>query len=457
MNLQQATTLSNLKTPAPVQVKSIKASARQVAKFVLDRCERNGYAYKYHTPKSWANKYLDSKEFVLMEIGINAAASPHTPRDPKRVAHYLKCSAGSDIDDPIVVDTNKRKEGRTLLGFVPEIIVQDGKHRKAAKLAQGHKTIMAWVGIKASKKMKKNPIPEVDESEIILPKVEHTKIAAAYEIHASTVPAAKVIKKVKANGKELCSCGARSSGQIESDDLDPSDGGVPPSASDSGSRTDSSDQLRWNPDKPQMKTPGASGKESFEFGLNQAAAYGSNIGPRVKNTGASKSDMSRTLNAGGPGSGRHKMLTDLAEKVGKEWSSTRGLDFTKPEAHTQYEQSKDRIRQHLSDAGVQPKELANHITKMSTAVGRRTNVNWLKNLEAGKMKACKACGQFHTVGKCKMAAGKVGKIWTKKNKMQAVAPPGREQQVLKLKEKFGEDSSVPFKIAWSQKNGRGKR
>lgn len=44
------------------------------------------------------------------------------------------------------------------------------------------------------------------------------------------------------------------------------------------------------------------------------------------------------------------------------------------------------------------------------------------------------------------AKGKViKKIFTK-------APPGREDQVLELKKKFGEDSSTPFKIAWSQEN-----
>ena len=54
----------------------------------------------------------------------------------------------------------------------------------------------------------------------------------------------------------------------------------------------------------------------------------------------------------------------------------------------------------------------------------------------------------------KMDAGpiKVGKIVTKKKRMTAVAPPGRSKQVEKLKEKYGADSAVPFKIAWSQQN-----
>ena len=37
-------------------------------------------------------------------------------------------------------------------------------------------------------------------------------------------------------------------------------------------------------------------------------------------------------------------------------------------------------------------------------------------------------------------------------KMPEVAPPGREKQILKLKKKFGKDSDIPYKIAWSQHN-----
>ena len=37
-------------------------------------------------------------------------------------------------------------------------------------------------------------------------------------------------------------------------------------------------------------------------------------------------------------------------------------------------------------------------------------------------------------------------------KLPEVAPPGREKQILKLKKKFGADSDIPYKIAWSQHN-----
>ena len=37
-------------------------------------------------------------------------------------------------------------------------------------------------------------------------------------------------------------------------------------------------------------------------------------------------------------------------------------------------------------------------------------------------------------------------------KLPEVAPPGRENQIKKLKKKFGADSDIPYKIAWSQHN-----
>jgi hypothetical protein len=33
-----------------------------------------------------------------------------------------------------------------------------------------------------------------------------------------------------------------------------------------------------------------------------------------------------------------------------------------------------------------------------------------------------------------------------------VAPPGKEKMIKKLKKKYGDDSDIPFKRAWSQHN-----
>ena len=37
-------------------------------------------------------------------------------------------------------------------------------------------------------------------------------------------------------------------------------------------------------------------------------------------------------------------------------------------------------------------------------------------------------------------------------KIVEVAPPGKENLIKKLKKKHGEDSDLPFKIAWAQHN-----
>ena len=37
-------------------------------------------------------------------------------------------------------------------------------------------------------------------------------------------------------------------------------------------------------------------------------------------------------------------------------------------------------------------------------------------------------------------------------KLPEVAPPGKEKMIMKLKKKYGDDSDIPFKIAWSQHN-----
>ena len=37
-------------------------------------------------------------------------------------------------------------------------------------------------------------------------------------------------------------------------------------------------------------------------------------------------------------------------------------------------------------------------------------------------------------------------------KLPEVAPPGKEKMIKKLKQKYGDDSEIPFKIAWSQHN-----
>ena len=192
MNLENAVTMSQLAEPKPVKTVKEILSSTQVAYKVLARCEAGGYPYK-HFPvtkdgaKAWAKKFLTSKEFQLMRINLNAAAAPHNPRDPNRVKYYIKANA--DTFDPLLVDVNRRKEGRTHLGYIPEVIFVDGKHRRAAMLAQGRTEHWAYVGLKAIKKMPKQLEIKASHDEIYLPPVDKSKIASQYELMCATVPA----------------------------------------------------------------------------------------------------------------------------------------------------------------------------------------------------------------------------------------------------------------------------
>ena len=434
MNLEQSISLEALHIPPKKVVTPKKRSAVQVARRVFQLAANGGFPYKYQTPESWSKKWLSSPEFTLMEIdihaaaslNINAVASPHPPKNPNRVNHYVHCSV--DALDPIVVDLNKRQVGKSYLGYIPEVIVLDGKHRKMAQLKNGRTKILAWVGAKAAKRLEQYKkvarVVDAASEDLFLPPVEPTKIAAAYEMYASISPSVRMapgmkrqdageggargtvqgggpggtslgngsgnlltmktsdikselkeltasrdankLPRIKALTKELKSrmaaCGSRSSGSLE--EASASDEKVPRDASDAGPHVEASDRRIWNPNKPQRNAPGTKGWSSEVTGYNPAAvAPGTGVGPRLKpNTGASRSELSRSFHA-------------------------------------------------KSDA--------------SCGCG-------------GK---CKDCKEVKAKG---MKSGKlIKKIYTK-------APPGREKQVLKLKEKYGDDSSTPFKIAWSQ-------
>lgn len=347
MNIAQAHELSELRIPIKHEDKPKTRSARYVARQILARCERNGYPYK-HFPNNdygamrWAKKFLDSKEFTLMAIDINAAASPNEPRDPKRVAHYIKCSA---LDfDPIVVDTNKRKRGRTHLGYIPEVIKVDGKHRSAAMLAQGHTKTMAWVGKKAIKKIKPSKMIQASSLKEVINKNftsltsmnGHRNILASAAILAAVDSSVSINtprqdagegssrprdhmhskkskkKKMKSNTgiapkqtlpmrpetmDEMAACGARSSGSLGAHDI--SDMKVIPDSSDDGSSVDASDRLKWFADVPQNQAPGTGPGYTDRFGNPPLLSPGSGVGPRIVNKGASNSEFSRTVKAKG--------------------------------------------------------------------------------------------------------------------------------------------------------------
>lgn len=370
MNLQDAISQTALRTP----VRNLKPQMRnkyQVAKRVFQLAAQGGFPYTKMTYQQWANMWLKSDKFKLMEIdiaaaaslNINAAASPHPPKNPNRVEHYLHCSVESL--DPIVVDLNKRGVGRTYLGYVPKVVVLDGKHRKKAQLEQGRTRILAWVGCKAMKQMPVQTLHEVneihDDTIGLQAATPHngngTKIDTAFNLYAATVPSVgipairqdsgeggsrpkdhlhsskKSMKGLGGTGaggmggpgasnqggsgninkpmntslaaKDCEACGARSSGMLV-DDSSNDDHKVPPDQSDSKQAVDPSDRLKWDGKKANNQTPGTKPGYSDRFGSPNIQSPGSGTGPRVKNTGGSKSDFSRQLTAG--------------KRIGKIWN-----------------------------------------------------------------------------------------------------------------------------------------
>ncbi len=394
MNLQSAKELSELRTPQPKKVEPKVRSAVQVARRVFKLAASGGFPYRYQTPEGWAKKWLSSKEFVLMEIDINAAASPNKPKNPARVAHYLKCSIGSQ--DPIVVDMNKRKVGKTRLGYIPEVIVLDGKHRKQASIQNGRLTIMAWVGKRAVKRIKpsKTLKASIDRTHSIgngngngNGRV-YDKTSTTEYLYAATVPGQGIPtkmqdtgvggsrpvdtmhtnKKVKAGGPgsgrhpddiqkeyrekaergelqpgdkekyqrmvkvaeqqhdlragktgDCKACGARSSGSLE-DTVSPSDAKISPDQSDASTRIDPSDRLKWNSKKAQLNAPGTKGHAStIGYGSPNLESPGSGVGPRVKNTGASNSEFSRSMQFAIKVNAKGKKIAKMWDKAKKMW------------------------------------------------------------------------------------------------------------------------------------------
>jgi hypothetical protein len=76
---------------------------------------------------------------------LNAAALSCSPRTENLVLKKIYARE----ETPIVVDYNRNQVGRTPRGFVPQIIVIDGKHRFQAATLRGETHILAWVGEQA--------------------------------------------------------------------------------------------------------------------------------------------------------------------------------------------------------------------------------------------------------------------------------------------------------------------
>lgn len=116
--------------------------AIELANDIFSEATEREQPFLYHTPETWARKWLPSRRFTLMRLPLNAAAMPCEPKGDNLVLKKIHAMETK----PIVVDYNRNQVGKTMHGFVPQIIVIDGKHRFKAAALRGETHIMAWVG-----------------------------------------------------------------------------------------------------------------------------------------------------------------------------------------------------------------------------------------------------------------------------------------------------------------------
>ena len=151
MRLLEANTLARLREEGlQEKVRKEVTTGLVLATEVLEEAKERDQPFLYHTPQSWARKWLPSKQFILARIPLNAAAMPCEPNVENLVLKKIHARE----DKPIIVDYNKNQVGKSMHGYAPPVIVIDGKHRFKAAMLRGDSTIMAWVGIQAAVEIK---------------------------------------------------------------------------------------------------------------------------------------------------------------------------------------------------------------------------------------------------------------------------------------------------------------
>ena len=147
MNIQQALAISNLRVSRKASewvAKDPTAPASRIAERVFAAHEEQGSPFTKGTPSSWAREWLQSEKFLLLDLPLHFAACPRRAYDSGKVQGCMRAAA--DSQEPIVVDVNKQRIGGAMGGYYPPVIVVDGVHRHAAGRLQGRETIKAWVG-----------------------------------------------------------------------------------------------------------------------------------------------------------------------------------------------------------------------------------------------------------------------------------------------------------------------
>jgi hypothetical protein len=472
MNLNGAVELTKLRGRV---IERNSLPALEVAKRVFEISARSGEPYENTTPEEWRKDWLASDRFVLAEIGVEQVGIPYAKKiNKEKVRRIISASADGEME-PIVVDMNRQQIGRTPLGYVPKVIVVDGKHRHRGHLDMGKDRILAWVGEKAMTELEQRKnggnrfVIAASSPRSYGETVPMSNLIATATLYSavSVKPSSAITRQDTGDGgsrptggtqtmkweaaggaggmggslgggsgsnpatMRVQSNGARSSGSL--DKPDPSDTKVPPDPSDEKTFVDPSDRLNWNPDKPQVCAPGCEMDHEHEFGDPELESPGSGVGPDMPpDWGAKNSEFHKAM--------KSVKAYGTAEGVQKEWD-TRGRKQPDDEL-----KGPNVIKFTPDDT----KFLGNFLkTRRPDAFEQR----WREvNKEAWAPKILQA----KKTKKKGLEAGpiKVKKIVTKDkdNSMKAVAPPGRENQVKALKKKFGNDSAAPFKIAWSQQN-----
>lgn len=308
MNLEQAIASSELRRRSGHTEGRQERQPIQVAQRVFEVSAMANEPYVNIKPEDWAQRWLASQTFVLAEIAPHHVAVPHVNRiDKSKVQATLQASA--EEIEPIVVDLNKQGIGATNSGYVPKIIVVDGKHRHRAQVLRGKDRILAWVGDMAMAELQKKNNAKQFVIKAASRPYPASKLDGLAQMYAAVAgPAAAMTRqdvgdggarptggtKMSATGggmggslgggsgmnPTLKSQMSRSSGSFV--DEDPSDKDVPPDPSDRNKTfPDPSDRAGWNPDKPQKKAPGSDYKP-FKYGNAQKDAPGSGVGPQIK-------------------------------------------------------------------------------------------------------------------------------------------------------------------------------
>lgn len=428
-NLRQALELASL-SQTKTAVASKTMTAVQIAKRVFQLAAQAGHPFEGITVQDWARKWLASDEFVLMEISASKAALTNTPKNRNLVFEKMHASAF----EPIVVDANKNEIGRTPGGFVPSVIVVDGKHSHQAQVMQGKSMVMAWVGKKVVAKVQaKVASIKVNGNGVKLSKIESAAVLAQDRGHNGSAPHMPM-PGVKSNrNSTTVYSGGPGSGRH------PGYGQFKYAGGSSGSRT-------WyrfeHPDGTRvsaLRYKGGDGGvskiyetkpgELMPTGAIHEGDHDSNVKFLQDHYGISHPKVSRRLDAGAGGVGG-----SLGNGSGSN-PNRMGFGAVTQDPSDEKNDPSDQSpgsgggKRLAPSKGGSKSELQNKMFSKGTVVD----------------KIYEACKNDMSAGKFKFT-----------KKMMGVAPPGREEQVLKLKEKYGEDSPIPFQIAWHQHN-QGKK